>query len=329
MNKKIWIEVDKWDKSLITDSLENGVDAFFVTKKEFVDKIKALARVDVYEKSLLPDNIQFLKINSKEDEERAAKISSGTSLIIETGDWKIIPLENLIAIRENLFAAVNNIEDAVEALGILEKGVDGIYINKCTEDEKIKILKKIKSEKGSMKLDEGEIISMTKLISGDRVCIDTIANMVNGEGMLVGDYSNGMILVNSEALENPYVASRPFRVNAGAVHCYIMTPSGRTKYLSDLKSGDEVLIVNHKGETYTSIVGRIKLERRPLLRIEIKGKQKNFSVILQNAETIRVVTPDGNSKSVVSLKNGDKVTIYEEKGGRHFGHKIEETIEEK
>lgn len=327
--KKVWIEVDKWDKSLITDGLENGVDAFFVTKKEFIEKIKGLARVDVFEIDSLPKNIQFLKINSKQDEEKAAKISQEVSLIIETGDWKIIPFENLIAVRSNLFALVNNFEDAIEALGILEKGVDGVYINNCSSDDKIEILKKIKSEKGNIKLDEGEIVSVTKLISGDRVCIDTISNMVDGEGMLVGDYSNGMILVNSEALDNPYVASRPFRVNAGAVHCYVMTPGGRTKYLADLRSGDEALVVNSKGQTYTSIVGRIKLEKRPLLRIEIQGKMNFFSVVLQNAETIRVVTPKGKSKSVVSLKKGDKVVIFEEKGGRHFGHKIEETIEEK
>jgi 3-dehydroquinate synthase II len=169
---------------------------------------------------------------------------------------------------------------------------------------------------------------VTKLITGDRVCIDTIANMTNGEGMLVGDYSSGMVLVNSESLENPYVASRPFRVNAGAVHCYIMTTDGRTRYLSDLKAGDEMLVVNYKGETYISVAGRIKLEKRPLLRIEIKGILKTFSVVLQNAETIRIVTPDGNSKSVVSLMPGDKVVIFEEEGGRHFGYKIEESITE-
>jgi len=27
--KKVFIEVEKWNKSLITDALENGVDAFF------------------------------------------------------------------------------------------------------------------------------------------------------------------------------------------------------------------------------------------------------------------------------------------------------------
>ncbi len=329
MEKKVWIEIDQWDKSLITDSLENGVDAFFVTKKEFVEKIKELARIDVFDKNELPENIMFVKINSKTDEEQASKIPASISLIIETGDWKIIPFENLIAVRYNQIARINNLEDAVESLGILEKGVDGIYISDCDSTDKINILKKIKSEKGIINLTEGEISSITKIINGDRICIDTIMNMKDGEGMLIGDYSNGMILVNSESLENPYVASRPFRVNAGAVHCYVMTPNNRTRYLSDLRSGDEVLIVNHKGETFNSVIGRIKLEKRPLLRIEIKGKLSTFSVILQNAETIRIVVPGGKSKSVVSLKKGDKVMIHEEEGGRHFGHKINETIEEK
>ncbi|MGM0419297.1 MAG: 3-dehydroquinate synthase II, partial [Thermodesulfobacteriota bacterium] len=33
--------------------------------------------------------------------------------------------------------------------------------------------------------------------------------------------------------------------------------------------------------------------------------------------------------SVVSLKKGDEVLVAVEDGGRHFGHKIDETITEK
>jgi len=327
--KKVFIEVEKWNKSLITDALENGVDAFFCSNNDIIEKIKQLAKVDVYNKNSLPENIKFFEISNKEQEIEASKISSNIWLIITTGDWKIIPFENLIAQRDNLFAVVNNEEDAIEVLGILEKGVSGIYLTGCSDEQKIDILKKIKSKKGKINLSEGEIISIEKLSIGDRVCIDTISNMKEGEGMLVGDYSNGMVLVNSESVDNPYVASRPFRVNAGAVHCYIMLPDNKTKYLADLRSGDNVLIVNHKGETFTSVIGRIKLEKRPMLRIEVKGKLSNFSVVLQNAETIRIVTPDGKSKSVVSLQKGDKIVVFEEKGGRHFGHQIEESIEEK
>jgi len=55
----------------------------------------------------------------------------------------------------------------------------------------------------------------------------------------------------------------------------------------------------------------------------------SITTILQNAETIRLTDPEGNPISVVSLKPGDKVLAAVEEGGRHFGHKIEETITEK
>lgn len=323
--KKVWIEVNHFDKSFITDAIEHGVDAFVVKNARIGSQIEALARIALIDKGKLPGTVRFTRICSKEEALKAADMPEKISLVLQ--EWKIIPLENLLAVRNNLFAAVNSAEEAVTALGILEKGVSGVYIKDCREASGI--LKKIKQQKESISLHEGEILSIRHLPLGDRICVDTITSMTDGEGMLVGDYSSGMVLVNSESLENPYVASRPFRVNAGALHCYILVPEGKTRYLADLKSGDEVLIVNHKGETVTSVVGRIKQELRPLLRIEVKGEHSIFSVILQNAETIRLVTPGGSSCSVVKLKEGDRVLVHEETKGRHFGIKIEETITEK
>lgn len=40
--------------------------------------------------------------------------------------------------------------------------------------------------------------------------------------MLIGSYSKSLFLVHSESLESEYVASRPFRVNAGPVQAYVM-----------------------------------------------------------------------------------------------------------
>ncbi|HBD95156.1 MAG: hypothetical protein A2015_13210 [Spirochaetes bacterium GWF1_31_7] len=327
--KKVYLEVVEWNKSLVTDAIENGVDAFFTNNAEIKKNISELAKVDVYLIDDLPDHINFFTLDSKDAEIKAAGMPGNIELIIKTSGWTIIPYENLIAVRENILATVSSVDDAIESIGILEKGVTGVYVSNCDSECMINILKTVKSKKSNMALTVGEILSVEKLNIGDRVCIDTISSMKDGEGMLVGDYSNGMLLVNSESVDNPYVASRPFRVNAGAVHCYVMTPGNRTKYLSDLRSGDDVLIVNSKGECYTSVIGRIKQEKRPMLRIVIKGNVKDFSVVLQNAETIRVVTDNGSSKSVVELKTGDKVTIFEEVGGRHFGHKITETIDEK
>ena len=117
--------------------------------------------------------------------------------------------------------------------------------------------------------------------------------------------------------------------NAGAVHAYILMPGGKTKYLDELKTGDEVLIVNSRGETFVSTVGRLKIEKRPMLNIVADVAGKDVSLILQNAETIRLTRPSGEPVSVVQLSKGDKVLGYTEEGGRHFGFKIKETINEK
>jgi 3-dehydroquinate synthase II len=77
------------------------------------------------------------------------------------------------------------------------------------------------------------------------------------------------------------------------------------------------------------LVGRVKIERRPLLLVEATGPYGPVNTILQNAETIRLVGLEGEAISVVKIHAGDQVLGYVEKAGRHFGHKIEETITEK
>ncbi|RME11686.1 MAG: 3-dehydroquinate synthase II, partial [Aquificota bacterium] len=139
----------------------------------------------------------------------------------------------------------------------------------------------------------------------------------------------GMFLVHAETEENPYVASRPFRVNAGAVHMYIRVPENRTKYLCELSAGDPVMVYDYTGRGRLVYVGRAKVERRPMLLVEGKFENKKVSAVLQNAETIRLTRPDGTPLSVAELKEGDEVLGYIEEAGRHFGMKVEETITEK
>jgi 3-dehydroquinate synthase II len=147
-----------------------------------------------------------------------------------------------------------------------------------------------------------------------------------GEGMLIGSYSKSMFLVHSESLESEYVASRPFRVNAGPVQAYVMVPGNKTRYLSELVAGDEVLIVNTKGETRTAYVGRSKIERRPLILLEAEYEGQTIRTLLQNAETIRIVDENDEPLSVADVKPGDRVKVYIETSARHFGIAIDETI---
>ena len=337
--KKLWVKAIPWRKELVTTALESGADAVWV-EEGFSEKVRQLGKIKTIAKDgdiKIDKDVVYIKIQSKEDEKNALKLSKSKTVILSTPDWSIIPLENLIAQSEGLIAEVDSFEKAKTALQILEKGVDGILLTSTDLNELKKTANMIKNVSEKIKLVAVEIVNTKVLGMGDRVCIDTCSKMKLGEGMLIGNGSMDMFLVHSETIENPYVETRPFRVNAGGIHAYTLLPEGKTKYLSELKNGDEVLIVNSKGETQTAIVGRVKIEKRPMMLVEAEVKKLRVSLILQNAETVNLTQPDGSPISVISLKKGSKVIAYMSdmipeytgKAGRHFGMPIEETIEEK
>jgi 3-dehydroquinate synthase II len=277
----------------------------------------------------------YVEISSKKHEKLASYLGKYADYLILLGkDWKVIPLENIIAKLQKedvkLIAAVSDYEEAKLALETLEYGTDGVLL--CPKDlSEIKkvaqLVEKIESE--SYQLKAGTVTRVESVGSGDRVCVDTCSIMGLGEGMLIGSYSKGLFLIHSESLESEYVASRPFRVNAGPVHAYVMTPGNKTRYLSEIEAGDEVLIVDKEGNSKNVVVGRVKIEKRPLMLVEAEYNGIILRTLLQNAETIRLVKEDGTPISVSELKVGDKIMIYLDPNARHFGMAIEESIIEK
>ncbi len=224
---------------------------------------------------------------------------------------------------------VDDLKEAETAFGILEKGVQHILFHTTDTVELKKVLSLVGSKEERISLETAEIQEVTPIGMGDRVCVDTCTSMVKGQGMLVGNSSSAMFLVHAETVSNPYVAPRPFRVNAGPVHAYTKVPGGKTRYLSELSAGDRVLIIDFKGNATIGAVGRLKIEKRPLMLVKATVKEKEVTTILQNAETIRLTSPDGSPISIVKLGPGDKVLVAVEIGGRHFGYKIDETITER
>jgi 3-dehydroquinate synthase II len=330
--KKLYIDVKDSNKDIITTAVESGADALLADDTQ-IQEIKKLALIDVISPKgdiKLNKDILEIEINNKDEEKKAMELVKKQKIIAKISDWKIIPLEDLIASNpDNVYCYVKDVKEAKIALNILEKGVAGIVL-KTNDINTIKdVSKLIKESSEKLKLVEINIIETKALGMADRVCIDTCSNMKKGEGMLIGDSSSAFLLVHSESLETPYCAPRPFRVNAGAVHAYVKTPNGKTKYLADLESGDEMLIVDSKGNTWQTNLGRAKIEKRPMMLVKGETNGKIVTLVMQNAETIRLTKPDGNAISIVSLKKGDKILGYLDEGGRHFGMKINETITEK
>ena len=246
-------------------------------------------------------------------------------VIVEVKDWKIIPLENIIAklhkIHTKIFAIARTPEEVRKMFSILEVGVDGVIFNASTINEVREAMVYLGTKNFDMK--PAKIIEIKEVGDGERVCVDTASMLHKGEGMLIGSRSNFLFLVHNESVGSSFTSPRPFRVNAGAVHCYTLAPDGTTNYLSEVETGSEVLILNSKGKARRVTVGRSKIERRPMLMIKASVGEEIGGIIAQDAETIRFVKSNGQLVSVTHLKKGDKVMVHAKPAtGRHFGMEV-------
>jgi 3-dehydroquinate synthase II len=276
----------------------------------------------------------YVRIFDEDYEAFAEAVAEDAEYTLVVGeDWQIIPLENLIArIGEEttLVAGVQSAEEAATAYETLEIGADAVLLD---TDDPAEIRRTVEArdavDRETLDLEYAEVTEIEQTGSADRVCIDTANMMDHDEGMLVGSMSRGLFFVHAETAESPYVASRPFRVNAGAVHAYLRVPGGETTYLSEVGSGTEVQIVDTDGETREAVVGRAKIEKRPMFRVqaETEGGDR-VETLLQNAETIKVHTREGRT-AVTDLEPGDELLVYYEDTARHFGEAVEESIIEK
>jgi 3-dehydroquinate synthase II len=330
--KKLWVNVVPYNKEIAISALESGAQAVVLPDGQS-ETVREFGKIKTVEKDgdIKPGvDVEFIDIAGKKDEDKAAAVPADKIIVLRMLDWTIIPIENLLARRgKNIIVQVENSKQAKLMVEILEKGVDGVLLNTTDINEIKKCADIIHGVSEKVSLVTATITGIKQLGMGDRACLDTCTQMALGEGMLVGNTASGFFLIHSESIDNPYVASRPFRVNAGAVHAYTLAPGGKTKYLADLKAGDEVLLVNFQGKSQTAYLGRNKIEKRPVMLVEADAEGRPISLVLQNAETIRLVSPDGQAVSVTTLKQGDKVLGHIEKAGRHFGMQVEETLIER
>ena len=367
--KKIILNFEKKTvnfKALVQEALNMNFLDFLVSSNTFME-FKYLERITTYSRDLSIDAQNLIihnasekplgidkrvkiglyyEMKSKQDEEfivEESKKGIFAFIIVKAQDWKVIPFENLIAkMHKNdteLIASIESIKEAELMLKTLEVGTDGVLITPKEVNDIIE-LKKLLVTEFMIGLTEAEVIALQNVPESERVCVDTTSLLKPGEGMLVGSTAKGFVLVHAEVFETQFVSSRPFRVNAGDVSAYILVPSDiseekyRTKYLSELKGGDQVLVINANGGAKRVTVGRVKIETRPMIRLELeiseRGKRLKFNYIGQNAETIRLVNSVGTPVSIVDIKVGDKVLVHKPNfEATHFGIKIKENIIEK
>lgn len=240
-----------------------------------------------------------------------------------------IPLEIVIAAAAGRTGTIVTVaEDVAEArvvFGCLELGSDGVLMPGRSVGDASELQQAAEGDTDELALTELEVVRTTHIGMGDRACVDTCSYLGRDEGILVGSRSKGMVLCVSETHPLPYMPTRPFRVNAGAIHSYTLSDNGRTNYLSELGAGSTVLAVDTKGHTRRVSVGRVKIETRPLISVDaVAPNGLSVNLILQDDWHVRVLGPDGVVLNSTELAPGDRVLGYLPESDRHVGYPIDE-----
>ncbi|MCZ4507792.1 3-dehydroquinate synthase II family protein [Streptomyces sp. ActVer] len=253
--------------------------------------------------------------------------------VIHFADPTKIPLEIVLAAAESaegkLVTVVDGLEEAAIVFDVLERGSDGILFTPRSADEVFALARLLEATTPQLELSTLTVESIRHVGLGDRVCVDTCSHFDEDEGILVGSYSSGFVLCCSETHPLPYMPTRPFRVNAGALHSYTLGPDNRTSYLSEVGSGSVLLGVGADGRTRRVVVGRAKLESRPLLEIRTHAEDGRLvSLTVQDDWHVRVLGPGGKVLNVTELRTGDELLGYLATDKRHVGLPIGEFCKE-
>lgn len=371
-DKLVWVQTQ--ESAVLTSAVEAGINTFLFPEAsaQMAADWQGLANFQALHihKDMIQDQEakqvgHMSQVTSAEDMQKAtAYCDQPGFFVLDCTDWQIIPAENMVATFQDkparLLGMVKSAAEGRVMLEALEAGTAGVVLN--TEDplqvrELAAYIRRRNAAQNQLKLEVAHVTKVQQVGMGDRVCVDMCSMLVPGEGMLVGNFARAGFLVHSECTESRYINSRPFRVNAGPVHAYTAGPEGRTAYLAELHSGQEVLVVNHEGQQRSAIVGRVKIESRPLVLVEAATDDGLcHSLLLQNAETVRLIGPADTANvsssttsdqlvqhksedkirqplyravAVTELQIGQTVYLHMQDAARHTGISINETIIEK
>jgi 3-amino-4-hydroxybenzoic acid synthase len=253
--------------------------------------------------------------------------------VLDFRDPTKIPLEIVLAAAAGAAGSVITVvadpTDARVVFGVLEHGSDGVLMAPAAVGDATRLKAAALPHTEDVKLVELTVSGIRHVGMGERACIDTCTYLRKDEGILVGAQARGMLLCASETHPLPYMPTRPFRVNAGAVMSYTLIAGGHTRYLSELGAGDTALAVDAEGRTRVVTVGRTKIETRPLLYIEaVAPDGRTVKAIVQDDWHVRILGPDAVPLNSTALRTGDVVLGYLPAHDRHVGYPIDELCHE-
>ena len=169
--KKIFVRADlpadrEDRKDLVTNGLEAGIVSYILRKgDESFEDLGKMEDVIYFENGQpVSDDVMFSSIDTPEAQDKVlSMVGKKKTIIVETGDWTIIPLENMIAkfrsAGTRVMAVASKKEEAELYLTTMEKGVDGIVID-VKDPPMVRKFGDRLSATGKETLSEVEIVSV-------------------------------------------------------------------------------------------------------------------------------------------------------------------------
>ncbi|GAB7037598.1 3-dehydroquinate synthase II [Catenuloplanes sp. NPDC020197] len=253
--------------------------------------------------------------------------------LLRFADPTYIPLEIVLASAAGAAGTIVTVaadpQDATVQDAVLEHGPHGVLLAATRVGDATRLRAAIRTPTAALSLVPLRVTAVTHVGSGERACVDTCSMLRPDEGILVGSRSRGLVLCAGETHPLPYMPTRPFRVNAGAIMSYTLVSGERTAYLSELRAGGRVLAVSADGRTRPVTVGRVKIETRPLLSVDaVAPGGEPVNLIVQDDWHVRVLGPGGAVLNSTALRPGDEILGCLPDADRHVGYPIDETCVE-
>jgi len=277
--------------------------------------------------------IPLATVRTPAELERALSVAVGTAgVALRWRGDRMIPLETAVLRGRRRFmvwVATDRIDEVPGALGALEHGADRVVVALETASD-VETLARLVDAGGPPALawQRANVTRRVPVGVSERVIVDTSSLLAPEEGLLLGSSAGLLFHVASEATGSRYTRPRPFRVNAGSPHSYVLMADGTTRYLSELEAGDAVLVTAPRQPSRAVRVGRLKVERRPMVLVAARRGPQVATIFLQEAETVCLSTARGRV-ATTSVRPGDKLLCVSLPKGRHLGMEVDETVEER
>ena len=361
---------DGWDRCLVAQNALSAPGDVEVAMEATSEGVRSL--IDACSRA---PRGAAVHVRGPSDQRAALALVGSVEWLLLSFDSKsqaMITCENLLAACADtptrVAACVTRADDCNGLAFALDLGVDALVVSESAlEDDlplleaaqvaKAQRLERVQDEagiesgganaeldgRGPVRLEAAEVVDVADGGRADRVCLDLTCLLSGDEGCLVGSSAKALLLLHGETVASGFVPPRPFRLNAGPVHAYCLLADGSTKYLSELNAGDRLRIVALDGRCRDGVIGRCKVEPRPVLRVSwkraaagaaakgeaVEEEEAVHQTFLQQAETVRLAGADERPIPVTSLRPGHKLLGRWVVQGTHVGRPIRAQVEER